>query len=111
MLKHYPHLYIDGRWIEPSRPGLRELIDPTTEEPHALIASGGGVDDVDLAVAAAKRAFATFSRTSVRERIELIDAHHSRLRTARGRILRTDRARSRRARQLQGSGDAARRAT
>ena len=74
MLKHYPHLYIDGRWIEPSRPGLRELIDPTTEEPHALIASGAGVDDVDLAVDAAKRAFATFSRTSALERIELIDA-------------------------------------
>ena len=74
MLKRYPHLYIDGRWVEPSKPGLRELIDPTTEEPHAFVTSGGGAKDVDLAVAAAKRAFGTFSRTSIRERIELIDA-------------------------------------
>ena len=34
---------------------------------------GGTAADVDLAVAAAKRAFATFSQTSVEERIDLID--------------------------------------
>ena len=73
-MKRYPDLYIDGRWVAPSKPGLRELINPTTEEPHALVASGGGVEDVNLAVAAAKRAFSSFSRTSARERIELIDA-------------------------------------
>ena len=60
-MKHYEHHYINGASLEPSGPGRRELIDPTTEEPYATIASGGGAEDVDRAVAAAKRAFATFS--------------------------------------------------
>jgi aldehyde dehydrogenase (NAD+) len=72
-VKNYAHLYIDAHWVEPSGPGTRELIDPTTEEPYATVASGGGVADVDRAVAAAKRAFVAFSRTSVDERIALID--------------------------------------
>jgi aldehyde dehydrogenase (NAD+) len=72
-MKEYRHLYIDGQWVEPSGPGTRELIDPTTEEAYAVVASGGGVEDVNRAVAAAKRAFATFSKTSIDERIALID--------------------------------------
>ena len=35
--------------------------------------SAGGVAEVDMAVAAAKRAFASFSKTTVDERIALID--------------------------------------
>jgi aldehyde dehydrogenase (NAD+) len=72
-VKRYEHHYIDGQWVGPSGPGERELIDPTTEEPYASIFSGGGVEDVDRAVAAARRAFEAFSRTSVEERVALID--------------------------------------
>ncbi|BDH56514.1 aldehyde dehydrogenase family protein [Tsukamurella sp. PLM1] len=53
--------------------GVASLIDPATEEPWATVATGGGIEDADLAVAAAKRAFSSFSRTSVEERIDLID--------------------------------------
>jgi aldehyde dehydrogenase (NAD+) len=72
-VEHYGLLYIDGQWVPPSGEGTRTLVDPTTEEPWATVASGGGAEDVDRAVAAAKRAFATFSQTSVEERIELIE--------------------------------------
>lgn len=72
-MEHYGQLYIDGAWVEPSGEGSRSLIDPTSEEPWVTVTAGGTVADVDRAVAAAKRAFATFSKTSVEERIALID--------------------------------------
>ena len=51
----------------------RELINPTTEAPFATVANGGGEEDVDKAVAAARRAFKTYSRTTIDQRIDLID--------------------------------------
>ncbi len=72
-MEHFGELYIDGRWIAPEGGEARELIDPTTEEAWATVTSGGGVAEVDLAVAAAKRAFVSFSRTTIEERIDLID--------------------------------------
>lgn len=72
-MKHYGELYIDGQWVLPSQQGMRTLIDPTTEEPWATVASGGGATDVDRAVSAARRAFAAFSLTTPGERIALID--------------------------------------
>ncbi|OZC57089.1 aldehyde dehydrogenase family protein [Rhodococcus sp. RS1C4] len=71
-MRQYPHLYIDGRWVEPIAPRQIELIDPTHEEAFATVALGG-VADADLAVEAARRAFDTFSETSVESRIALID--------------------------------------
>jgi len=72
-VEHFGELYIDGKWVAPPGEGTRTLIDPSTEEPWATVTSGGGEAEVDQAVAAAKHAFATFSQTSVEERIELID--------------------------------------
>ncbi len=72
-MEHYGQLYIDGAWVEPSGEGTRTLINPASEEAWASVTAGGTVADVDRAVAAAKRAFATFSQTSVEERIDLID--------------------------------------
>ncbi|WP_270889641.1 aldehyde dehydrogenase family protein [Pedococcus sp. 5OH_020] len=72
-MEHFGELYIDGQWVAPAREGTRTLIDPTSEEPWATVTSGGGVPEVDLAVAAARRAFTTFSQTSVEERVQLID--------------------------------------
>jgi aldehyde dehydrogenase (NAD+) len=73
-VKHYGQFYIDGKWISPAMPGTRALIDPLTENPYATIAAGGGVAEVNLAVAAAKRAFVSYSKTSPADRIALIDA-------------------------------------
>src|SRR6478609_8674281 len=72
-VKQFGQVYIDGEWITRDDDATRTLIDPTSEEPWATVTAGGGVADVDLAVAAAKRAFASFSQTSVDERIALID--------------------------------------
>ena len=72
-MEHYGQLFIDGRWVSPECDGVRTLIDPTSEEGWATVTSGGRSSDVDRAVAAAKRAFVSFSKTSVDERIALID--------------------------------------
>ena len=71
-MKQYPHLYINGQWTEPIEPREVELIDPTREEPFAKVTLGSAAD-VDRAVAAARKAFESFSLTSVGERIALID--------------------------------------
>ena len=71
-MKQYPHLYIDGRWVDPIKPSPVQLVDPTREEAFAQVALGGAAD-ADRAVDAARRAFDSFSSTSVEERAALID--------------------------------------
>ncbi|MCD9029722.1 aldehyde dehydrogenase family protein [Luteimonas sp. BDR2-5] len=63
--------YIDGRWVEPSGTGSFELLDPATELPSGRVALGDAVD-VDRAVAAARTAFDSYSRTSREARIALL---------------------------------------
>lgn len=72
-MQHYGNLYIDGRWQEPAKAGQKLLTNPYTETPFASVATGGLASDVDKAALAARRAFNTFSRTSLEERAELID--------------------------------------
>ncbi len=71
-MQRYEKFYIDGKWGTPLNPSYIDLINPETEIPFASIAMGGG-DDVNKAVAAARKAFETFSQTSADERIALID--------------------------------------
>ncbi|MGI9231990.1 MAG: aldehyde dehydrogenase family protein [Woeseiaceae bacterium] len=63
--------YINGQWVESSTGDTCDVINPATEEPIAQIAMGGKAD-VDKAVAAAREAFKTFSKTSVEERSALL---------------------------------------
>jgi aldehyde dehydrogenase (NAD+) len=72
-MKHYDKLFIDGAWVKPATGGQRELIDPATEEVYATIAAGGGVEDVNKAVSAARQAFDAYSLTTLNERIDLIN--------------------------------------
>ena len=46
--------YINGAWVAPLAPRDCEVIDPSTEEPCAVISLGSEAD-CDRAVAAAKR--------------------------------------------------------
>ena len=46
---HFGAHYIDGQWSAPQASGTRLLIDPTTEEPWATVATGGSAADVDRA--------------------------------------------------------------
>ena len=63
--------YIDGAWVDPVTPKSRAVINPATELPMYDIALGSAAD-VDKAVAAARRAFETFSQTSRDERVALL---------------------------------------
>src|SRR5512145_663988 len=60
--------YIDGAWVDPATSSTLGVVNPATEEIFAQI-SLGSTSDVDRAVAAARRAFATYSETSVEERL------------------------------------------
>lgn len=62
--------YIDGVWIDPAVKKSTPVVNPATEEAMYEVALGSGAD-VDKAVAAAKRAFTTFSQTSREERMAL----------------------------------------
>jgi len=64
--------YIDGAWINPAVPKEFDVINPATEGVAGTI-SMGGPRDVDLAVAAAKRAFDGYSRTTPAERLALLE--------------------------------------
>ena len=64
--------YIDGKWVEPHGNKTLEVINPATEEPIGRIALGDATD-VDRAVAAARKAFETFSRTSRDDRLALLE--------------------------------------
>ena len=70
-MPHEKQFYIDGAWVAPMKPAFLDVIDPSTEEAFTQIAIGGAAD-VDRAVAAAKHAFRTFSRTTRKERIDLL---------------------------------------
>ena len=63
--------YIDGKWVDPASPQTLDVINPATEQVAGTI-SMGSAEDVNRAVAAAKRAFSSYSRTSVKERLELL---------------------------------------
>ncbi|MFX1737725.1 aldehyde dehydrogenase family protein [Paraburkholderia sp. A1RI_3L] len=69
-MKNALKFYIDGAWRTPAGNTRLPVIDPCTETPFAEVALGDP-RDVDRAVAAAKRAFATFSLTDPAERIAL----------------------------------------
>ncbi|UYN97391.1 MAG: aldehyde dehydrogenase family protein [Enhydrobacter sp.] len=64
--------YIDGKWVDPVTPRALDVINPANEEPFARI-SMGSKGDVDKAVAAARRAFETYSRTTREERLALLE--------------------------------------
>lgn len=63
--------YIDGKWVRPTEARDWEVINPSTEEPIATISLGVAAD-VDRAVAAAKKAFTSYSQTTVQERVALL---------------------------------------
>ncbi len=63
--------YINGKWVDPFTPETLDVINPATEESIGSISIGSS-HDVDNAVKAARNAFKSFSKTTVKERIELL---------------------------------------
>ncbi|MDR6756995.1 aldehyde dehydrogenase (NAD+) [Mycoplana sp. BE70] len=70
-MSNHENFYINGEWVSPAKPQTLDVINPATEEPFTRI-SVGSAADVDKAVAAAKAAYETFSRTSPAERLALL---------------------------------------
>ena len=66
------NFFINGKWTKPSKPNDFEVINPSNEEPFAVI-SLGSKEDTDAAVNAAKAAFAKWKETSKDERIKLLE--------------------------------------
>ena len=60
--------YVDGEWVDPIEPKPFDVINPATEDVIGRISLGSAAD-VDRAVAAARRAFDTYTRTSTAERL------------------------------------------
>ena len=63
--------YIDGAWVDPAVPATLDVVNPATEAAFARI-SLGSTSDVDRAVIAARRAFNSYSETSVQERLDYL---------------------------------------
>ncbi|MGO9482975.1 MAG: aldehyde dehydrogenase family protein [Rhodomicrobium sp.] len=63
--------YIDGAWTAPAVRKTMPVVNPATEEPMYEVALGSAAD-VDKAVAAARRAFESYSTVSQEDRVALL---------------------------------------
>ncbi|MGQ3018495.1 aldehyde dehydrogenase family protein [Phenylobacterium sp.] len=70
-MREYLKFYIDGQWVEPVSLKTLDVINPANEEVVGKIALGGEAD-VDKAVKAARKAFATWSQTTREERLDVM---------------------------------------
>jgi len=68
--------YVGGKWRQPVDVTRLPVVNPASEEVVGHIAAGGA-HEVDLAVAAARRAFSIFSQATVPDRLGLLRRMHS----------------------------------
>ena len=66
------NFYINGKWVKPHKSNDFKVINPSNEEPFAII-SLGSKEDTEAAVRAAKEAFVKWKETSKEERINLLE--------------------------------------
>ena len=66
------NFYINGKWTPPLENNDLKVINPSNEEEFAIISLGNSAD-TNSAVAAAKQAFNTWSKTSKKERVILLE--------------------------------------
>ncbi|MGB8364966.1 MAG: aldehyde dehydrogenase family protein [Rhizomicrobium sp.] len=71
-MREYLKFYIDGQWVAPVELKTVETVNPATEQVSGKIALGSEAD-VDKAVKAARKAFASWSRTSREERVAVLE--------------------------------------
>ncbi|MEL7090774.1 MAG: aldehyde dehydrogenase family protein [Pseudomonadota bacterium] len=64
--------YINGAWVDPVDGSDHQVINPSTEEPCAVISLGGQAD-ADAAVSAAKAAFPAWMAMDPADRITLVE--------------------------------------
>ena len=74
-MHHIEHIYIDGAFVVPHGQERFDLVSPSTEAPISRVTLGDR-EDTRLAIAAARRAFADFSRTGKQARIAMLHRLH-----------------------------------
>lgn len=72
MTTAYNKFYINGEWVQPADRATLDVINPATEEAFATI-SMGTANDVHAAALAARAAFPAWSKSSVEERLAVIN--------------------------------------
>ena len=70
-MREYLKFYIDGQFVDPVTPKQGEVINPATEQVSGHISLGSAAD-IDKAVAAAKRAFGSWSQSTREQRLDLL---------------------------------------
>ena len=70
-MKDCRQFYIDGEWVNPIHVRDSLVVNPATEEPIAAISLGSAAD-IDKAVGAAKRAFESYSETTLDDRVKIL---------------------------------------
>jgi aldehyde dehydrogenase (NAD+) len=70
-MREYLKFYIDGKWVDPIEPRTLSVVNPATEQQSGKIALGSA-GDVDKAVKAARKAFASWSQTTREQRLGLL---------------------------------------
>jgi aldehyde dehydrogenase (NAD+) len=65
--------YINGQWVSSASGDIRDIINPANGQSIGKI-SFGDANDVDQAVKAARAAFASYSQTTVEQRMALLQA-------------------------------------
>ena len=70
-MKECRQFYIDGKWVDPVKPHDFAVTNPATDEQIGVISLGTAAD-VDRAVAAARRAFVSYSETMPADRMALL---------------------------------------
>jgi aldehyde dehydrogenase (NAD+) len=73
VMREYLKFYIGGQWVDPAKLQVMEVVNPATEQVAGTVALGSAAD-VDAAVAAARTAFTTWSATSTKERVEVLES-------------------------------------
>ena len=66
-------IYIDGEFVTPHGEEMFDLFNPATEQVIGQVRLADA-EDANRAIAAAKRAFGSFSRTGKSERVELLES-------------------------------------
>jgi len=72
-MREYLKFYIGGQWTDPAELRTMDVVNPATEEVCGKVAVGSAAD-VDRAVAAARGAFASWSTTSGKDRVEVLQS-------------------------------------
>ncbi len=71
-MRDYLKFYINGAWVDPLMAKTLDVINPATEQSAGRISLGSAAD-VDLAVKAARAAFAHYSQTTLAQRVALLE--------------------------------------